>query len=39
MDHINWLETQLRAIDALGATAYLAEQLKKDDGASPTAGR
>lgn len=26
-EHADWLETQLRAIDALGETAYLAEQL------------
>jgi bacterioferritin len=27
MDHINWLETQLRLIQQLGIEAYLAEQI------------
>jgi bacterioferritin len=28
-EHANWLETQLTAIDQIGAQSYLAEQLKK----------
>ena len=27
-EHVDWLETQLQLIATLGATAYLAEQLK-----------
>jgi bacterioferritin len=30
-EHANWLETQLTAIDQVGAQNYLAEQLKKKE--------
>ena len=30
-EHANWLETQLTAIDQVGAQNYLSEQLKEDE--------
>jgi bacterioferritin len=30
-EHVDWLETQLDAVDRLGETAYLAQQLHHDD--------